>query len=142
MGDRDGRDGARFRRRIGTAPSAHLEGIDFAGKTGSAQVVSNEAKSRLGGGKALRDNAWFVGVSPRRNPEIVVCTLMEGGEHGKLAARVAAQVIEAYVNKQRKARQQSAGGEAAPGSGRSGRDMVGDAEWATSRPRCVGGTSS
>ncbi len=87
---------------IGTAPSAHLEGIDFAGKTGSAQVVSNEAKSRLGGGKALRDNAWFVGVSPRRNPEIVVCTLMEGGEHGKLAARVAAQVIEAYVNKQRK----------------------------------------
>jgi len=87
---------------VGTAPSAHLEGIDFAGKTGSAQVVSNEAKSRLGGGKALRDNAWFVGVSPRRNPEIVVCTLMEGGEHGKLAARVAAQVIEAYVNKQRK----------------------------------------
>jgi penicillin-binding protein 2 len=87
---------------IGTAPSAHLEGIDFAGKTGSAQVVSNEGKSRLGGGKALRDNAWFVGVSPRRNPEIVVCTLMEGGEHGKLAARVAALVIEAYVNKQRK----------------------------------------
>ncbi len=93
---------ARVPAPEGTAPSAHLEGIDFAGKTGSAQVVSNEAKSRLGGGKALRDNAWFVGVSPRRNPEIVVCTLMEGGEHGKLAARVAAQVIEAYVNKQRK----------------------------------------
>ncbi len=52
---------------------------------------------------------------------------MEGGEHGKLAARVAAQVIEAYVNKQRKHGQQSAGGEAATGSGRSGRDMVGDA---------------
>ncbi len=86
----------------GTAPSAHLEGIDFAGKTGSAQVVSNAAKSRLGGGKALRDNAWFVGVTPRRNPEIVVSTLMEGGEHGKLAGRVAAMVIEAYVNKQRK----------------------------------------
>src|SRR5262249_30968071 len=26
----------------GTAPSAHLQGIDFAGKTGSAQVVSNQ----------------------------------------------------------------------------------------------------
>ncbi len=25
----------------GTAPSAHLEGIDFAGKTGSAQTMSN-----------------------------------------------------------------------------------------------------
>ncbi|MGI8772595.1 MAG: penicillin-binding protein 2 [Acidobacteriaceae bacterium] len=88
---------------IGTAPSAHLEGIDFAGKTGSAQVVSNQLKGRLGGGgKSMRDNAWFVGVAPRRNPDIVVCTLFEGGEHGKLAGRLAAQVIEAYVNKHRR----------------------------------------
>src|SRR5450432_1816540 len=86
----------------GTAPSAHLEGIDFAGKTGSAQVVSNQANGRLGGGKALRDNAWFVGVTPRRNPEIVVTTLLEGGEHGRFAGRVAAQVISAYVTKQRR----------------------------------------
>ncbi|HEY0758661.1 MAG TPA: penicillin-binding protein 2 [Acidisarcina sp.] len=86
----------------GTSPSAHLEGIDFAGKTGSAQVVSNEAKGRLGGGKALRDNAWFVGITPRRNPEIVVTTLLEGGEHGRFAGRVAAQVISAYVTKQRR----------------------------------------
>jgi hypothetical protein len=43
-----------------------------------------------------------VGVTPRRNPEIVVCTLLEEGEHGYLAARTAAQVIKAYVEKQRR----------------------------------------
>ncbi|MGA8301327.1 MAG: penicillin-binding protein 2, partial [Terriglobales bacterium] len=32
----------------GTAPSAHLQGIDFAGKTGSAQTISNALKARLG----------------------------------------------------------------------------------------------
>ncbi len=86
----------------GTAPSAHLDGIDFAGKTGSAQVVSNEFKGRVGGGASLKDNAWFVGVAPRRNPDVVVGTLFEGGEHGKLAGRLAAQVIGAFVNKQRR----------------------------------------
>ena len=87
----------------GTAPSAHLQGIDFAGKTGSAQTISNALKARLGAvGKAnFKDNGWFIGVEPRRNPEIVVCTLLEEGEHGYLAARTAAQVIKAYVEKER-----------------------------------------
>jgi penicillin-binding protein 2 len=87
----------------GTAPSAHLQGIDFAGKTGSAQTISNALKAKLGaGGKKFKDNGWFVGVEPRKNPEIVVCTLLEEGEHGYLAARTAAQVIKAYVEKQRR----------------------------------------
>lgn len=90
---------------VGTAGMEHLEGIDFAGKTGSAQVVSNSfKKSRGGGGKSMRDNGWFAGVAPRRNPEIVVCVLLEQGEHGYLAARVASQVIKAYVEKQRRVR--------------------------------------
>jgi penicillin-binding protein 2 len=88
---------------LGTANSAHLQGIDFAGKTGSAQTISNTLKKKLGAfGKAnYKDNAWFVGVTPRRNPELVVCVLYEGGEHGQFAARVAAQVVKAYVDKQR-----------------------------------------
>ena len=89
---------------LGTAGSAHLQGIDFAGKTGSAQTISNTLKAKLGAfGKAnYKDNAWFVGVTPRRNPELVVCVLYEGGEHGQFAARVAAQVVKAYVEKQRR----------------------------------------
>jgi penicillin-binding protein 2 len=84
----------------GTDPSAHLDGIDFAGKTGSAQTMSNTLASKMG--HQVKDNAWFVGVSPRRNPDIVVCTLMESGEHGRFAGRLAAQVIAAYVDKQRR----------------------------------------
>jgi len=80
-------------------------GVDFAGKTGSAQVVSNAfRKSKGGAAKQFADNSWFVGVTPRRNPEIVVAVLFEGGEHGKLAARLAAQVVRAYVEKQRRLR--------------------------------------
>jgi penicillin-binding protein 2 len=87
---------------IGTANSAHLKDIDFAGKTGSAQTISNVGKARLANGKSkFKDNGWFAGVAPRRNPEIVVCALLEEGEHGYLAARVVSQVVKAYVEKQR-----------------------------------------
>ncbi len=88
---------------LGTAGSAHLQGIDFAGKTGSAQTVSNALKAKTANGKSkYKDNAWFVGVTPRRSPEIVVAVLFEGGEHGQFAARIAAQVVKAYVEKQRR----------------------------------------
>ncbi len=86
---------------MGTANSAHLQGIDFAGKTGSAQTISNAARKILRGSQ-YKDNAWFVGVTPRRNPELVVAVLFEGGEHGQFAARIAAQVVKAYVDKQRR----------------------------------------
>jgi penicillin-binding protein 2 len=96
----------------GTAALSHLQGIDFAGKTGSAQTISNALKAKLGAaGKAnFKDNGWFAGVEPRRNPEIVVCALLEEGEHGYLAARTAAQVIKAYVEKQRRLPSKMAGG--------------------------------
>jgi penicillin-binding protein 2 len=86
---------------IGTAPSAHVVGVDFAGKTGSAQTISNAARKLLKG-KEYNDNSWFVGVVPRRDPDIVVACLFEGGEHGKLAARLVAQVMRSFVEKRRK----------------------------------------
>src|SRR5271169_2237916 len=86
----------------GTAPSAHVPGIDIAGKTGSAQIVSLTTRAKFKNSEELAQNGWFVGFTPRRNPEIVVCVLFQGGEHGKLAARLATQVIKAYVDKQRR----------------------------------------
>jgi penicillin-binding protein 2 len=86
----------------GTAPSAHVTGIDIAGKTGSAQIVSLATRARFKNSEELAQNGWFVGFTPRRNPDIVVCVLFQGGEHGKLAARLATQVIKAYVDKQRR----------------------------------------
>ncbi len=84
----------------GTAPSAHVAGIDIAGKTGSAQIVSLTTRAKFKNSDALAQNGWFVGFTPRRNPDIVVCVLFQGGEHGRLAARLATQVIKAYVDKQ------------------------------------------
>jgi penicillin-binding protein 2 len=89
----------------GTAPSAHVAGIDIAGKTGSAQIVSLTTRAKFKNSDALAQNGWFVGFTPRRNPDIVVCVLFQGGEHGRLAARLATQVIKAYVDKQHRAPQ-------------------------------------
>ncbi len=86
----------------GTAPSAHIPGIDIAGKTGSAQIVSLATRARFKNSDDLAQNGWFVGFTPRRNPDIVVCVLFQGGEHGRLAARLATQVIKAYVDKQKR----------------------------------------
>ncbi len=86
----------------GTAQSAHIPGIDIAGKTGSAQVVSLALRAKHENSEEFAQNGWFVGFTPRRNPDIVVCVLFQGGEHGKLAARLATQVIKAYVDKQRR----------------------------------------
>jgi penicillin-binding protein 2 len=87
----------------GTASAVHLEGIDFAGKTGTAQLVNHS----IGGNNLLtgnaRANAWFVGMAPRRNPDIVVAVLAEHGGWGATAAApFAAQVINAFVTKQRR----------------------------------------
>ncbi|MFZ1136471.1 MAG: penicillin-binding protein 2 [Candidatus Korobacteraceae bacterium] len=88
---------------IGTAATAHLNGIDFAGKTGTAQTISLDARKAMGttAKTKFNDNAWFVGMTPRRNPEIVVAVLVQGGGWGKNSAFLAAKVIKAYVEKQR-----------------------------------------
>ena len=96
-----------------TAGSAHLEGIDLAGKTGTAQVVGHvgghEAK-----GKQFVPNTWFVGVTPRRNPELVVAVLWQNGEFSYYPARIGAKVVSAYVEKQRRLAHNLAPVKAAP----------------------------
>src|SRR6202165_4341803 len=59
----------------GTAPSAHIPGVDIAGKTGSAQIVSLAVRALHQNNEALNQNGWFVGFTPRRNPEVVVAVL-------------------------------------------------------------------
>ena len=84
----------------GTGAAARIEGVEFSGKTGSAQRVSNDLrKSGVLDSDEDKDNGWFVGFAPRQNPEIVVAVLLEGGEHGALAAPVARDVIKSYFDK-------------------------------------------
>jgi penicillin-binding protein 2 len=99
----DGMAGATDPRAGGTAFASHLENIDFAGKTGTAQVISHSAgTNKVSSVIAERPHAWFVGIAPRRNPDIVVAVLWEHGGWGSGSAHVAARVIEAFVNKQRR----------------------------------------
>jgi penicillin-binding protein 2 len=85
----------------GTAGASKLPGIEFCGKTGTAQVISAEGKQRAGQSlKELRNNAWFVGFAPRRNPEIVVAVLVQGGGFGAAsAAPIARDVVKMYYDK-------------------------------------------
>jgi penicillin-binding protein 2 len=85
-----------------TAAVAHLDGIDFAGKTGTAQVIGHDALARTKKGHDTLPNAWFVGMTPRRNPDIVVAVLWEHGNWGNNSAKLASQVIDAFVTKQRR----------------------------------------
>jgi penicillin-binding protein 2 len=89
----------------GTAAASHLPGVDFAGKTGSTQLVSHSfLAAHKGLAQEYKGNGWFAGVTPRRNPEIVVVVFLDGGEHGPLAAHVASLVMKAYVEKERRIR--------------------------------------
>jgi penicillin-binding protein 2 len=85
-----------------TAGGEHLEGIDFAGKTGTAQVMSHQALDKTAKSKVTRPNVWFVGITPRRNPEVVVAVLFQNGDKSWFSARIGARVIAAYVEKQRR----------------------------------------
>ncbi len=92
----------------GTGAGARIEGVEFSGKTGSAQRVSNDLrKSGLLDKDQTSDNGWFIGFAPRQNPEIVVAVLLEGGEHGALAAPVARDVIKSYFDKKIRVTQQT-----------------------------------
>ena len=69
----------------GTAGSAAIRGVVLAGKTGTAQNPPRP------------DHAWFVGFAPADDPKIVVAVMLEFGEHGYYAARVASRVVEFYL---------------------------------------------
>ena len=88
----------------GTGYAIKLQGVEFCGKSGTAQVIGGDAKARFGKGeKKFNNNAWFVGYAPRRNPEIVVSVLVEEGGHGASASGpIARDIIKAYYDKKEK----------------------------------------
>jgi penicillin-binding protein 2 len=82
----------------GTGASARCPGIDIAGKTGTAQVVSVDLQ-KSDRTSNYKNNAWFVGYAPSNKPEIVVAALVMQGEHSAVAIPVARDVIKAYFDK-------------------------------------------
>lgn len=82
----------------GTGAASRIANIEFCGKTGTAQLASNDVLKGTKIGQTMKDNAWFVGFAPRQ-PEIVVAVLFEGGQHGNFAGPIARDVVKAYFDK-------------------------------------------
>jgi peptidoglycan glycosyltransferase len=77
----------------GTGTAAQIQGVEVAGKTGTAQV-----------GQGREPLAWFTAFAPANDPQIAVAVVVENGGNagtevsgGKVAAPIARQVIEAVV---------------------------------------------
>jgi penicillin-binding protein 2 len=74
----------------GTGVGARLPGLDIAGKTGTAQMIS-KSKAEKG-----QDHAWFAAFAPAKAPEVVVVVLVErGGKGGQVAAPIARKILNA-----------------------------------------------
>jgi penicillin-binding protein 2 len=89
----------------GTAYPQRLPGMDFVGKTGSAQVI-RFAADKVMGLKCEnlkfqdRHHGLFVGFAPMKDPLIAVAVIAEHGCHGGVtAAPVARAVIKTYLEK-------------------------------------------
>jgi penicillin-binding protein 2 len=92
----------------GTATTrGKIEGKDVSGKTGTAQVISNDNKAAAqaaarAAGKdpqIYEDHGWFVFFAPRDNPEVAGVVFTEHSEHGYLSAPIAKHVMETYFAK-------------------------------------------
>ena len=84
-------------RGVGTASNLKkISGLEFAGKTGTAQVYSLDAgKSDK---KKLQDHALFISYAPFTDPEIVVTVIVEhGGGGSSTAAPIARDAIDFYM---------------------------------------------
>jgi peptidoglycan glycosyltransferase len=75
----------------GTGTAAALQGIDVAGKTGTAQIVPNSNLTQ----------PWFIAFAPANHPRVAVAVTVErsiGGFGGTVAAPIAKQVMETLLH--------------------------------------------
>ena len=70
----------------GTGTAAAINGVQVAGKTGTAE-------------KANSNDSWFVGMAPADNPRVVVSIIIEDGEEG-IATEKAQNVLKTALEVQ------------------------------------------
>jgi penicillin-binding protein 2 len=72
---------------------AHVEGIEYGGKTGTAQVVGGLDSDNEDRPWKFRNHGWFASFAPIENPELVVVVFAEHGGGGSAAAAPVAKVV-------------------------------------------------
>lgn len=88
----------------GTARYWKVPGIEFAGKTGTAQVMGFSADQVYASCTArpihMRHHGWFVSYAPAENPEVVIAILAEHSCHGNTGGvPIARDIYQAYFDK-------------------------------------------
>ena len=75
----------------GSGRAARIDGVEVAGKTGTAQVSDEVA-----------DHTWFMGFAPADDPKIAVAVFVAngGGTGGDVSAPIARDVMQAYLDGQ------------------------------------------
>ncbi|MBI4665027.1 MAG: penicillin-binding protein 2 [Nitrospinae bacterium] len=87
----------------GTAWAIKNGPFEYAGKTGTAQVIKMKQGNFLKNEELefkFRDHAWFVAFAPFNDPKIAVAVIAEHAGHGgDAAAPIVRQIIDAYLGK-------------------------------------------
>ncbi len=84
----------------GTAKASKIKDFEFAGKTGTAQVVKLQHTLQENLPVKFRDHAWFISFAPAENPEIAMAIIVEHGMGGsRSAAPVAKYILERLYHK-------------------------------------------
>ncbi len=69
----------------GSGAQARVEGIEVAGRTGTAQFLQGTVKETAG---------WFIGFAPYEKPRFAICVLVPGAQSGgAVAAPIAAKIL-------------------------------------------------
>jgi peptidoglycan glycosyltransferase len=78
----------------GTGTRARIDGVEVAGKTGTAEQ-----------GKGRPPNAWFTAFAPAADPQVAIAVIVEDGgslgdaaSGGRVAAPIAKKVMEAVIS--------------------------------------------
>ena len=87
----------------GTAWALKNGPFEYAGKTGTAQVIrmkQGEVVKTRDQELRFKDHAWFVAFAPFDDPKIAVAVIAEHGGHGgEAAAPIAKAIMDAYLSK-------------------------------------------
>ncbi len=79
----------------GTARGSQIKTFEFAGKTGTAQVIKLQRGEQENLPEKFRDHGWFICFAPAENPEIAMAIIVEHGMGGaKAAAPIAKYIFE------------------------------------------------